>query len=653
MSYAILESPGQDYTFFEECGAHVCRAVDWMGAARGTLDTEASSLACSPDVVVDSQLITSGGTYNDPTVREGNFDSADDTLVIPLSTFDLSASVNYEVWVSCRVDGTIDGAYRSAEMFMRPDTFSSALGMRIASGARTFAGSWTVAGFQFRGYVHASLGSFLTTDYNLAADDIVIKAFFIGPGTSAEFRVDQVVLIPADDSQELARTVPSMPDLLTNETRAEPGPIDPWSISYYDGSLAETVGGDEEPPLDYQKATGPDDADALEETYYENLIAGTDVEEDADLFLHVLTCCPEDGVMHTDDFTRTVSNAWGRTATGAWGWICSTTTPFSVDGSRAVFTFSTAAATLHAYYGEQATGEEATLNGIENFEIQAQFEVTSPPVNTGDSFLFFGSRSKTSLTTRPNLGVALVWQGSDTIDVRLIFFGTDLGGDAAYPDGDNYLALTNAYDLDTPVTGVSYTPASDLIWIKFRQFGPNYAQCKVWMDGDSEPDWMLEGYVPGAQRIEGVPDVKEWVGSPYTYDLDDVDYPNWRRPDTHKRVFPTVVAQNRSGSSATYYMDDFTIAYRPQGDDPSPGHVRLRDVNSGQVMESDIEVPFGASRWVWCGNRQYEVGTDGVAVAVWSETTAPDLQRVGIQRALIRPRASTFVPQIYRFDVAA
>jgi len=189
-------------------GVIAVRASDWLGAARGTLSTEANALASTGEVVRDTQQVVAGSP---PFLDEDSYGDADDTLVIPAADIGVEDGFNYRLYITILVEGEWDVTNEPLLRLCSNLVYQSVVGY----GAHGTA-SETEAFPNLDTYALARIPHFQIVHLRLSSIDVsdtLRFRFYAQTGTTAEILIDQLVFLPRSLS----------PDWLVNQDIREIG----------------------------------------------------------------------------------------------------------------------------------------------------------------------------------------------------------------------------------------------------------------------------------------------------------------------------------------------------------------------------------------------------------------------------------------------
>lgn len=180
-------------------GVVAVRATDWLGPARGSLSTETDALASTGECVRDAQQLT-------PVVNGeldfSEYEDAEDTLVMPAADLGLRDNVEYEMWVTYKLDGDWD----DTNVALLNGCTQRRLGHVCSIGVHgTSSLPESAAHFETDLLGHAepyAIRRFSPGDIALT-DTIYLRAF-AHVGVTAEVLIDQVVFIPTFGSPLVA-----------------------------------------------------------------------------------------------------------------------------------------------------------------------------------------------------------------------------------------------------------------------------------------------------------------------------------------------------------------------------------------------------------------------------------------------------------------
>lgn len=591
-------------------GIIVLQATDWLAAGRGTLSTEADARAINGSVVRDTQTVATS-LFSDAV---GSFQAADDTLEIDVSALSVLVDMTYEVWFSVLIEGDWDTT--NSDTFRDADQHS--FSFACALGWYGTVNSTTDADPNFLDYLprdrpHYTINSSTTTG-DLAGSETIFVRAYARSGTTCEFLIDQVFLVPwvssgthagwtVDDFESVGGQANTFGSIGYDPPETGTGFVDgadggdangkfTWSPIPSELSLVLTA---DEGGGDYQKSTDneymvrvvPDDNRVL-------LNTEPSPDEEAPGWAYAVhgTNFRPAKTWVDDDFTRTVAEGTGagRWGTGpqGFGWFTSTSSALmSVNGSQGVMTsndFIGSSACIASLSPSAGGAQAAAQINTPNYTISGTLEIPVAPVGGASDFVF----SK----------VGLFGRAGAYPDFELVF--DHQGGDWTIESGGGNI-----------FHGPNASPSSYMGWkMEIRR---HRLRVKVWDAVGAEPGtWDYDSFPPNG------PDAY-----PYGDDL---------AKSTEFVAFYPVLSLNaaRQVPNFSVLWDDILIDYDPYGD---PGDMTATIEHPHGTQVGTIGIPYGAWQMVYWGKRLWtEDDAFGdpylsFSAKVWNEAGTAELQR--------------------------
>jgi len=648
MSVGELLVANPNSIMYCSAGVIALRASAYMGAARGTLSFESDSLASSGTAVIEEQTIIGSSflmEFSDETQRNDDWNEAEDTLVVDLSTINFNRTLPYEIWISYRFTGEDDHTLHYLDNFryIQPQAVQIMIdGLGITAAALN--SPWTTFGDtvgelhtrRFPYYSLFNVPSDAQVGYGLPLDNTYISDFdatirfraFQYGSPSGTIRIDSIFFVP------LSSYLALWSNYGITDARAEPGGLDSVSLTgvlggtgnqFVDFQGSEIRGGQE-----YQKATNEADSSP---SAIEPFIEFVDEFEPSLFILHA-TCGPHYLPLETvvnDTFTRTRENSINDISNYAGsnyyvydeesdtGFFSTTT-----NGTQAVFFEDGGVEDSWIALGAAPTFDiSRSLDYMRSHVTETTIDVNSDP--TVQDFYKFGITGNTSVfgggswpLHRVECAIVLSWMGGGQLDAKLIMNATS--------DGTTYLAgppQEDEFIIDGPVNILlDWVPGSEKINLKFKNnWYAVYA--KIWRDGETEPtNWDLFGHMPGYQFINNSdPYDVIWESHPWAL---SGGYDSLYKGSFWNLYYPYAKAIQSSAYTFKLYMDYFKVNFDPGGDEPASQYIRVENSIGNEVI-TNLEVPYGSQYLVSLGAYPW-FGSQEPKIYTWSVDTAPDLQ---------------------------
>lgn len=564
------------------CGVIALRATDWLGPARGSLSTESAAQAITGEAVRDEQTVS--GIFTD---RPAALQSADDTLVIDTSGLSVEVDMRYRVFVSLKIEGEWDSTNSDTLRSAGCDEFAWACAFAW-SFQSDFTGTIRLCLALPRRCPHYVIGEFEgeTTEFD-GTQTMYFRAA-AETGTTIEYLIDQVFLVPFEFSTEFA-----MLGGIDSDGLMDDGP-DGGDLN---GKFTAHVNPHETrfdfivQAGDYQKS--PD----------EELIAFVTPDdfgiELSDSGSEAAACAysfhgaqyREEGPLIEDFFTRTTGpDSWGFTPEG-FGWmqfpIPSTAYDSYTDGARGVID------ALSAISGVATQSlSSSVLGGV------------GASIWTPD-LAFSGEFEATESTDRPGAGTfrydVRIWLSSRSA-ARSWFIRLNLI-DKTWA---LYLGNARVYALTSLVLPLVYKFSSDFDISSWFSFGSSVGfriekkryllRVRLWDATGAEPStWDFEDFMPVDDSSTGnLSTVKD-----YPYD-DDVGYAH--RLSIQDAMFPSVGMIWTDATAWSTYWDDIKVEVDPYG---NPDDVEAAITDAASTTLGPITIPYGAQQLVYWGKRDW------------------------------------------------
>lgn len=197
-------------------------------------------------------------------------------------------------------------------------------------------------------------------------------------------------------------------------------------------------------------------------------------------------------------------------------------------------------------------------------------------------------------------------------------------------------AQSNPINIDStwagPTSVGSGYSANDEWWVKVEKRGYHW-RAKAWADGDTEPDWQIEGQEPmfstaaaGVEEISYPYDDSWNDGDP---DHDQVLFdPRGYISVARKNCFPFVRAWPGANlAEAALDLLEFKMNYDSGNGTPGNTHAKVYKYDDSVVFDNEITIPYGSHRWVYglAKKRRFNLGEDTYNIRVWKDSSNPTL----------------------------
>lgn len=183
-------------------GVIAVKAAEFLGPARGTLSTEANTLASTGTVVRETQQIAS---VNPPFLDDASYQNADDTLVIPAADIGIENDMDYRIYFTMLVEGEWD---LTNEPLLRQ--CSNLVYESVVSYGAHGTASEPEASPNFDDHVVCRIPNFQVQHVRLieiATTDTLHFRFYAQSGTDAEILIDQLVFLPNGDPGDWVNSI--------------------------------------------------------------------------------------------------------------------------------------------------------------------------------------------------------------------------------------------------------------------------------------------------------------------------------------------------------------------------------------------------------------------------------------------------------------
>lgn len=637
------------------------KAADWLGAARGTLSTEADARSCCGTVVRDTQQVTESIYTRELANQTNALAEADDTLVIDLADIPIEADLRYMLLVSLLIEGDWDPSNGDTLRGGHQEEFNAACRMRwwLDSFPADLTTTRSLV-FQPRAldsYRIVGAGVSLT----LTGTEVMTWRAYAQDATTVEFLIDQIYFVPYYSQID-------SPNWDSDDFEIVPGQ---WSSlgtigGIGDGFVDGADGGDDNGkftwhPIVVDEPTGLSGGDGggdyqkedneymacvrVDDLFLQN--SQTNAEAPAHCYgIHGPFYVPEQ-VWTLDDFSRTAGDgnfagADGHFATQSpgntpegFGWrvddVSGPATELGVrigsavwvDGAELAFEHRSGGlsrlsrAFLRSYGGEDVPNAASAIIQADNLILSGTFHAD---VTAG---------SAAGLTLNAVIGTELGLTSDNPQAVNLVF---DL------KSGDWMLGYGSmgGTSPSAPISLTGYT-LGDVVAFKI-EVKRYIARIKVWDAGGSEPGtWDIEEFRP------------IWNSGYLEYDYgDDLEF-SIRDWDTNT-VMINYTADSTPVNQVIFRLDDLTAEHDPVGTNESA----WASIEQPEGTERGrIEMPAGCQHLVYWGTRDWTTLDFGFpyldySAKVWNDSGAAELQRSEAVWWWFRAVHSGIVPMNWR-----
>jgi hypothetical protein len=612
------------------------RAVDVMSAARAGLTSGSDALAASGTYVGDSQVVAATDYPLSTVSSEDNprgdgipgagtfadYQADKVALADPTLEFDLTDYIDpswpfwndlgeqFFVLVSVRLVGDPDPLYRQYENFELADYCANMLLAESSEDPgvlQEFTSQPSLDTGRF-----PALPSVLVPNYQLVRTGfsfssgmptITIWALTLGPASTVEIRIDQLIIAPAagvalGGGYQVNSAVGGDEPIVTEyDTRGDPRlSILSFGLGTDFMSESQTSSQQEGQGFGSLERQKEDDAPSPPEVT-QQLVTLTDYPAPRSIAIRSGVYYREEAVVATDDFARTVTTGWSTRPlpSDSLAWftgVSSGTMSRSVNGSEGCMDSSSTVlgrvasglfgttwfVDVDNTAGETGAGFAPTrsLEGQKDIDTEISVRATTSP-GSGQAIAAFGLGSwHNSLQPQLTVYAYLVWNGSD-IDLYLRSFAS-IQPLNNWPAGNNMVEEVGPIGLGLGVT--------DTVRVRVRSTGLKI-DAKAWEDGDTEPDWQLELWLPGGWN-DGVNPSNWWL-YPYADEPDAVQYTH---PDFWRLTWLPAVRMDSGTAAFGTRWTDFVVSFPGDGVDPTDISLELR--SGASVLIPELAIPYGA-----------------------------------------------------------
>lgn len=658
-------------------GLITARCADFLGAARGTLSTEADSGSAAGNVVRDDQALSVPTTFVSTSSR---FSSASDTVVIPNASWGYETDVVYTVFLGLRMEGAPPSNARYQDTVMRHNSgVGYGVGVGLAVGASYFQNiDWinneTCAEYQLRRVTSNYQPTSITGDFKLRAWGTT--------GGTVSILLDTVYLIPigSNDGGDQTRWRSQFPNsyeallLLDNGVLGSDDDQDdlwwpgkhsvfhwqaPWAPDGMDwGQLVDFQEDDSEPTVANMNGDGEWDGSfggpADPRSYLWILAGGTHIPAvtvitdpfdvtadsaatvwaDIDGYIREVQLGVQSQVQYFWDPGLTRRGFFVESGSGLATCYFGSSIGQPVTGGPGPFPPATVFR-ADVFYGEME--RDANLSSTDPRNYRARFVRDMECWEQVCKFRLRDNLGRTSAAlgqfaqdVSGGIDPSTMWSGWlqwDGTDLDLYFVGGYEGGSLQSPWAGP-ASITTSYALD------------DWYWLRVQKQGYMW-RARAWADGGSEPStWDLE---------ERQPILKDSTGLAY------VDYPyddNWSASVTNDTIMyeprggPSGIADDHLGAfggcgirctrdyniaRARVECDDYQLDWNPSSGTPGDMSVRV-DKYDGLSTYGSVTLPYGAHRIVAGSLDHYTFNgdTDGINTYAWKDAGQPDFMTAGL-----------------------
>lgn len=597
-------------------GVIVLKCDEWMAGARGSLSSASDSLACTGTRVRDTQTVSTSILDDVFTA----YTEAADTLEVPLAGIPFEPGMGYNMYVSYRTPGDWDVTDNDQLEESTQARFSGvvALGFHGLANAAPDENN-PIISFEFgefgarRGvpyYATEQLGGDMDFFAPESTDTLIVRAF-AQDGSTAEWLLDQIILVPYVTFGSINGWGPEDFRIVGGDVSGDPGMTNPVADGADGGDdngkfTWNPNPGEQLAPADYQKKASSSGAEymlrVVEDDGLELVNSGTGGQASAHAYLLHGAHYDEAGEYVNDDFSRTIALAvgsgdqWGDSPQG-FGWATTIGTPIvalmGVDGSEGRMFFKDGtSATLQSTLGLVNDGTGAQLFLSDQWTFSGKWRI--------DAATWIDVTTGASIQQRFLNG---------NLQFAIRFDPVDKEWDFVYVDG--------------ATTGVLHGPVDVSSWyadglqVGFRmEMRRHLIRVRVWDATGAEPGtWDYEDFKP----------VLSGTVQTYPYSDDPLVAVQGYLPN-YLNVLATIGAP---ADDIEVAWDDIVVDHTPEGDPDDIG-ASVEQPEGNEV--GSITVPYGAAHFVYWGSRNWTDGFGGTfnldfSSKAWSATTAADLQR--------------------------
>lgn len=632
MAPETVVSPSDPFTAYPG-GVIVLKCAEWLGAARGTLSTEADARSCSGTVVRDSQTVAASIFTSENTNATTSLAQADDTLVVDMGLLPIEEDFLYYVFVSLLIEGDWDASNSDTTRGGHQEMFNMAC--QGSWWQNTFPADLSpVRGLAFkpRGIDSYRIVGWETSPTIQSTDELTFRVY-AQSGTTCEFLLDQIYFVPSVtntagewDPDDFAFvpgnwSISGIGGIGDGFVDGADGGDDngkfTWHPTSFDDYLGFSggVGGDyQKDPLDeYCIRVMPDDI------FIWNSVTSTEANCEG-YGIHGPFYVPQQ-IWTTDDFSRTlgdgnfggalnhfVTQNWGDTPEGfAWR-SDGNTGPTAlgqgvavwVDGAEGVMETRgggdtrTARCFLRSYGGETGPNLGADIRA-DNFIISGEFRATE--TGAGTSIARAEIATENPATTNPNQQPVII-----VFDMNA---------------GTWNLEAADATVIDGPFTAGFWGFGSATVgWkIEIKRY---LVRARVWDASGAEPStWDVETFRP---MLVG--------GSAVAYDYADDLNDSILEADP-ATVFVRLTSTGTTTDYVTLYWDNIQVEYDPYGDNESATFEVERPEGASI---GDLTLPAGCQHFIYWDKGDWTALDAGFPFLSysgkgWNESTCAELQR--------------------------
>lgn len=635
-------------------GVIVLQCAEWLGAARGTLTTEADARSCCGTVVRDSQTVATSIYDSEIAANTTALAAADDTFVIDLSLLPIESGFDYDLYISLLIEGDWNPADDDTTRDGHQEKFPLACQGRYWMDALGFLSDTQPLDFKPR-LIDSYRIVGASTAFGVVGTEVMTWRFYSQSGTTCEFLLDQIYFVPSafnntgtwesDDFQIFGGGQGTATGFVDGADGGDGFGKFTWRPTPIDDPLFATSpgGGDyQRDPLDeYMIHVVPPDY------FIWNSQSSSEAVCHA-YGLHGPFYVPTQ-VWTLDDFSRTAGDnnyagadghfttqSPGDTPEG-FGWLVDNVTgPVTTVGSRRGRTVWVDGSELcfENRGGGSAVGADIRVNlfgfggeTVQNIgaRIKDDNEILSGTFHADSTA---GSAAGLTLEAWINTNFGVV--GINPNAIQIMF---DLQGGT----WQMYVGNGPVNPLGSLQTLTGYTLGDVVAFkIEVRRY---IARAKVWDAGSGEP---------GAWDVEEFRDL--WGGAiykPYPYD-DDLSY-SIEEDDIHS-VFIRYVSNSTPTNQVIFKMDDIQVEHDAGGTNES-SWASVEQPEGNEI--GSMEFPAGCQHFVYWGTRDWTALDGGFpyldfSAKSWNDSGAAELQRAETVMWWFRSVHAALIPMNWR-----
>jgi hypothetical protein len=618
-------------------GINVVRCHDYVGGARGTLTTTADAASVSGTVVAETQTVAVQTAFASQGTLYGGVAN---TVVVPKADLTLDGdALLYRVFIGMKISGDVPANAQALATWGTFPRGGATTGFGWGTNLGFGDGPLAVARGKFSEYLIYDCGQYTPS----TETELRIRGWGVTGGT-IEMRFDIMYLLPVIvgvemDGQDTVQNsgnafLPFSPapdgTLFEDEDNSTANwlgkfSVQKWQFPWMDVGAMDVQDTQTEPTVQNVNGSSEWTEDANPRSYLA-MIVGVTGPPDAEAILHeqfvhadtpisnVSYIGADNYMVHISD--GAIDNSYNYPPAGldkGW-WIVSNvaTCYFGANDSGDGFDNAYAAISFGAEDNSAAAAGDPRLYvpvlDLRGGVFSGRFNIDT----LQDAYVAVGVQESPegSLNNMATLAVANLDSGGN-IELRL----SQVGYNTAVSGGEDVFS--------TPATVITGYSTGDWVWVKAEKRGYLW-RAKAWVDGDTEPDWQVDGYEP-LYATGTAPD----VNVPYEYDV------NWVGNANHDTVFhdprggnapnittPALYAAVGTGlPHMIVQCTDFVAEWDPDSTTAGDMTVLTKKYDGSTVIDPQVVVPYGSHRFVTgpLKTRRFNTDTDGWSAWAWRE----------------------------------